>query len=124
MSAVTGACLVTRRSCFEAVGGLDAEHLPIAYNDIDYCLKLRAQGYLIVYAAAAELFHHESMSRGYDHVSEEKRQRQAREVALMRARWGGMLQDDPYYNPNLALDQPFMVAFPPRVQKPWREPSG
>lgn len=120
LSAVTGACMVMRRSCFEEVGGLDEVDLPVAYNDIDLCLKLRAKGYRIIYDADAELLHHESMSRGYDHESEEKRQRQQRDLAVMRRRWGDVLDRDPYYNPNLSAEQPFAVAFPPRIDKPWR----
>ncbi len=120
VSAVTGACMVMRRSCFEEAGGLDEVDLPVAYNDIDLCLKLRARGYKIIYDAEAELLHHELMSRGYDHATEEKRQRQQREMALMRERWGEVLDRDPYYNPNLSLEQPFAIAFPPRTTKPWR----
>ncbi|MFO1127572.1 MAG: glycosyltransferase family 2 protein [Rhodospirillales bacterium] len=120
LTAVTGACMVMRRSCFEEVGGLDEVHLPVAYNDIDLCFKLRAAGYRIVYDADAELLHHESMSRGYDHETEEKRQRQQRELALMRERWGDALDRDPYYNPNLSAVHPFAVAFPPRTVKPWK----
>lgn len=120
LSAVTGACLVTRSDCFRRVGGLDAVNLAVAYNDIDYCLKLRAGGQLIVYAAEAELLHHESMSRGHDHISDDKRQRQAREAEWMRRTWGERLADDPCYNPNLSLDEPFTVADPPRAVKPWR----
>jgi GT2 family glycosyltransferase len=120
LSAVTGACLVTRRSCYDEVGGLDADNLAVTYNDIDFCLKLRERGYLLVYAAQAELFHHESMSRGHDHISAEKRDRQGREAEWMRQRWGDRLRVDPYYNPNLSLDEAFTVAFPPRAIKPWR----
>lgn len=98
MTAVTGACMVLRRACFDEVGGFDEIDLPVAYNDIDLCLKLRQKGYRIVYDADAELLHHESMSRGYDHQTEERRQRQQKEMALMLQRWGDALDRDPYYN--------------------------
>ena len=120
VSAVTGACMVMRRSCFEEVGGFDEANLPVAYNDIDLCLRLCEKGYRIIYDADAELLHHESMSRGYDHANDERRQRQQREAAWMRERWGERLDRDPYYNPNLSLEHPFAVAFPPRTTKPWR----
>ncbi|MFO1153185.1 MAG: glycosyltransferase [Rhodospirillales bacterium] len=120
MTAVTGACMVLRRACFDEVGGFDEIDLPVAYNDIDLCLKLRQKGYRIVYDADAELLHHESMSRGYDHQTEERRQRQQKEMALMLQRWGDALDRDPYYNPNLSSEHPFAVAFPPRTTKPWR----
>ena len=72
-SVVTGAAMMTRRDLFEAVGGFD-KHLPVAFNDVDYCLKLREQGYLVVYTPLAELVHHESRSRGHtDDLDESKR---------------------------------------------------
>ena len=123
VSAVTGACMVMRRSCFDEIGGLDEVNLPVAYNDIDLCLRLRQRGYRIIYDAHAELLHHELVSRGYDHETDERRQRQQQEAAWMRERWGEVLDHDPYYNPNLSLEQPFAVAFPPRATKPWRRPK-
>ena len=92
-SAVTGACMMSRRSVFESLGGFD-ESLPVAFNDIDYCLRLREAGYLIVYTPLAELVHHESKSRG--HTDD------AKELPYFRKRWREILLDgDPYYNPNL-----------------------
>ncbi|MEM0268786.1 MAG: glycosyltransferase family 2 protein [Candidatus Korarchaeum sp.] len=99
-SAVTAACMLTKRSVFEEVGGFDEINLPVAFNDVDYCLKLREKGYLIVYTPYAILYHHEFLSRGYD-VTPEKRERAAREVAFMRGKWAELLDNDPYYNPNL-----------------------
>ena len=102
MSAVTGACMLVRRSAFLEVGGFDEAGLPIAFNDVDLCLKLRARGYKIAWTPYAKLYHHESASRGLD-TEPEKRERFAGEVNTMLERWGGLLRRDPYYNPNLSL---------------------
>lgn len=103
VSAVTGACLMTRRELFLATGGLDERNLGVAYNDIDYCLRLRAQGLLIVWTPHAELLHHESFSRGHD-TAASKTERLQREAACMQERWGRVLSRDPYYSPNLTLE--------------------
>jgi GT2 family glycosyltransferase len=117
MAAVTGACLLVRRSHYEAVGGLNEEQLKVAFNDVDFCLKLREQGLQNVYAPAARLIHHESVSRGQD-LSPEKAARFATEVAWMQQRWADQLPHDPAYNPNLSLDNPhFRLAWPPRVER-------
>lgn len=113
LSAVTGACLVVRREVFESAGGLD-EALEVAFNDIDFCLRLRELGYANVWTPFAELYHHESASRGSDEEGE-KRDRFAREIERMRQRWDGLLQDDPAYNPNLSLGSKYFdLASPPR----------
>ena len=104
LSAVTAACMMTKKSVFEEVGGFDEKNLAIAFNDVDYCLKLRRKDYLIVYTPYAELYHHESLSRGYEDTPE-KQQRFMREVAYMREKWGNVLDNDPYYNPNLTRDR-------------------
>jgi GT2 family glycosyltransferase len=93
-SVVTGACLTTRREVFESTGGFD-ELLPVAFNDVDYCLKLRERGYLVVYTPEAELVHHESRTRGHtDDLSERRR---------MYRRWGDtIVRGDPYMNVNLS----------------------
>lgn len=101
VSAVTGACLATRRSVFEEVGGFDAVHLTVAFNDIDLCLRITEAGYRIVWTPHAALIHHESKSRGLDDTPE-KRRRFEGEVATMLERWGPRLRRDPHYNPNLA----------------------
>ena len=101
MSAVTAACLAVRRSVFEEVGGLD-EALAVAFNDVDFCLRVGDSGYRNVWTPYAELYHHESATRGYED-NPEKQARFANEVALMRSRWGALLDDDPAYNPNLDL---------------------
>ena len=113
-SAVTAACLVVRRALYEQVGGLDEQHLPVSFNDVDFCLRLRELGLRNVYEAEAELFHHESWSRGAD-TTREKRALAAREAAWMEARWGDLLLRDPAWNPNLSLQSPLCaLAWPPR----------
>ena len=98
-SAVTGACLMVRREVFQAVGGLD-EQLAVAYNDVDFCLRVQALGLRNVVLGHVRLVHHESRTRGYD-TSPEKRRRLEAEGAILRDRWGALLLDDPATNPNL-----------------------
>lgn len=104
VSAVTGACMMVRKEVFNEVGGF-YEMFSHAYNDIDLCLKIREKGYLIVYTPYAELYHHESASRGYENTPE----RQARffkEKDILYARWKPIFDaGDPYYNPNLTLEK-------------------
>lgn len=102
LSAVTGACLLVRKAVYEAVGGLEETHLSVAFNDIDFCLKVREAGYRNLWTPYAELYHHESKSRGPDDAPD-KQARFQREVAWMKTRWGAQLNSDPYYNPNLTL---------------------
>lgn len=110
-SAVTGACLMVRRSVYEAAGGLD-EELAVAYNDVDFCLKLRRMGLLNVYTPEALLYHYESSSRGRD-ASGERHERFLREAELFRRRWREVLAaGDPYYNPNLSKDTPWGLKRP------------
>jgi GT2 family glycosyltransferase len=119
MSAVTAACLLVRRKVFEEVGGMDEQNLPIAFNDIDFCLRIREKGYRNVFTPFAELYHYESSSRGYEDTPE-KVNRFEKESDFMKQRWGEALLNDPAYNPNLALDRDtFTLAFPPRAAKPW-----
>lgn len=116
VSAVTGACMLVRRDLFDAVGGLD-ERLPIEFNDVDFCLRLRERGYRNVWTPFAEMCHHESASRAID----DPLARRARNagVALMLERWGDALRDDPAYNPNLSLESlDCGLAFPPRSRAP------
>ena len=102
-SAVTAACMMVKKSAFREVGGL-TEELAVAFNDIDFCMKLRRAGYLIVYNPYAELYHYESKSRGLEDTPE-KKERFNREVALFNSRWPEILEKgDPYYNPNLTLE--------------------
>ena len=97
-SAVTGACLLTRRAVYNQVGGFD-ERMAVDFNDVDFCLRVRAAGYRIVFTPYARLYHHESASFG-------SRVQDPRDTAAMRAIWGASLDDDPYYNPNLSRDFP------------------
>lgn len=104
VSAVTGACLLVKKSLFEEVGGLD-ESFAISLNDVDFCLKLREKGLLNVFTPFAELYHYESVSRGLDD-SGEKAERYNRESAHFREKWKTVLEKgDPYYNPNFSLDR-------------------
>jgi GT2 family glycosyltransferase len=123
LSAVTAACMVVRRAVYEQVGGMDAEHLVVDYNDIDFCLKLRAAGYRVIWTPHAQLIHHESATRGANRSAEQKA-RYARELACMRERWSHWLDNDPAYNPNWSLknrDFEFTVTAAPRVSllQPW-----
>lgn len=123
VSAVTGACLLVRRQAFLEVGGLDEVSLPVAFNDVDLCLKLVERGYRNLWTPYAELYHYESLSRGSDLVGK-KAERFKREVAVMQQRWGRVLEHDPYVNPNLSLQSTDVaLAFPPRIEIP-RLPQG
>lgn len=114
LSAVTAACAVVRKSVFDQVGGLD-ERLEVAFNDVDFCLRVREAGYRNLWTPFAELYHHESASRGYE-TTPEKIARFKREESFMKERWGESLVNDPYYNLNLTLDStPFTLSYPPRI---------
>jgi len=114
-AAVTAACMVLRRDVFESVGGFNEEDLPSSFNDIDFCLRLRARGLQNVWTPYANLIHHESASRGY-HITPEEQTLFFRESIFMQEKWAPELLRDPFYNPNLTLDWPgFDLAFPPRV---------
>ena len=103
-SAVTGACLMVKKSLYDEVGGLD-ESFAISLNDVDFCLKLRQKGLLNVFTPFAELFHFESISRGLDDQGE-KAQRYNKESEQFRTKWKAVLDaGDPYYNPNFSLDK-------------------
>ena len=98
--AVTGACLMTKASLYRAAGGLDEENFAVAYNDVDYCLKLWQQGLLNVFTPRAEAYHYESKSRGLDTLSENAR-RYEREKAAFYAKYKAYIDNyDPYYNPH------------------------
>lgn len=101
-SAVTAACMMTKASVFKECGGF-TEELAVAFNDIDYCMKVRALGKLVVYAPYAVMYHYESKSRGLEDTPE-KVARFNREIAIFARRWPDILKNgDPYYNPNLTL---------------------
>ncbi|MFD0739047.1 glycosyltransferase family 2 protein [Lysobacter koreensis] len=113
MSAVTAACLFVRKEVFDEVAGLD-EKLSVAFNDIDFCLRVRARGYRNLWTPYVRLYHHESASRGYEDTPAKIARFQG-EMDFMRSRWGESLLRDPAYNPNLSLDTcHFDLAFPPR----------
>lgn len=115
-SAVTAACLVVKKDRYLAVNGLDEENLKVAFNDVDFCLRLREAGYRNVWTPYAELFHHESATRGADSTPE-KQERFTREVNFMLTRWDSLLKTDPAYSPNLTLAaEDFTYAWPPRVE--------
>jgi GT2 family glycosyltransferase len=105
VSAVTGACLLTKKDTYNSVGGFD-EGLAVAFNDVDYCLKLRAKGLLCVYTPFSEWYHLESVSRGLDSQDKEKLQRMNAETAYFKSKWQEIFaKGDPYYNPNLSLNK-------------------
>ena len=103
-NAVTAACMLTKKPVFHEVGGFD-EKFAVAFNDVDLCLRIRKAGYLIVYNPYAELNHYESKSRGYEDTPE-KVKRFNSEIGLFEKRWKNILNNgDPYYNPNLTLEE-------------------
>jgi GT2 family glycosyltransferase len=119
LSAVTGACLVTWKHLYEQLGGLNEESLTVAFNDVDYCLRLQEAGHRVIFTPHAELIHHESATRGRD-TGLPRRMRANREISYMRLRWGKRMRHDPYYNPNLSYQRPdFSLSETPRVRKPW-----
>jgi glycosyltransferase involved in cell wall biosynthesis len=123
-SAVTGACLATRKSVFEELGGFDEENLGVTFNDIDFCLRLTRRGYRVVWTPSANLIHHESASRGHQRTREEQAEFE-RAVDYMQTTWGAELMRDPFYNPNLSLNPPgFEIAFPPREFISLARPGG
>jgi len=103
LSAVTGACLMIKKDIFDEVNGLDCENLTVAFNDIDFCLRVREKGYLNVFTPYCEAYHHESVSRGHE-ISVEQRTRFNEEVKFMAHRHSGLLEaGDPYYNHQLSM---------------------
>lgn len=114
VAAVTAACLVVRTALFRTSGGLEDQHLKVAFNDVDFCLRLLEQGLRNLWTPHAELIHHESASRGSD-AKRKRRGRAAEEALWFKSRWGRYILSDPYFNPNLSLfsDIP-TLAWPPR----------
>ncbi len=120
LTAVTAACLVVRKSTFMKVGGLDAEHLSVAYNDVDFCLRVGELGLHNIWTPHAILYHHESISRGRD-TSSKNIARFLPEVAYMQQRWTSTLKNDPFYNPNLNHQRPdFLLAYANETDEPVR----
>lgn len=115
-SAVTGACMLVRKTLYEFMGGLNETSLQVTCNDVDFCLRLYEAGYRNIWTPYAELYHHESATRGFDETPENM-ERTAKEINYMRQRWGELLQNDPAYSPNLTFDaEDFSLAWPPRVE--------
>ena len=111
VSAVTGACLMVKKTLYEELGALEERYLSIAFNDIDFCVRLREKDLLNIYEPSAALYHHESISRGYED-SDDKRMRFSKEVRYMQFRHAETLSEcDPYFSPNLA---PHSESFLPR----------
>lgn len=101
-SAVTAACMMVSREVYEEVGGF-TEELAVAFNDVDFCLKIREKGYIIVYNPEVQLYHYESKTRGPEDTKE-KLERFQREIDVMKQRWSDILQQgDPMYSPNFSL---------------------
>lgn len=120
LSAVTAACLAMRKAVFDEAGGFDAEHLAVAFNDVDLCLKVGALGYQVIWTPLAELTHVESASRGSDLAPERQAQFLA-EGRWMRTRWGDLLDNDPFHGPNFDHRRgDYRLADPPRRVPPWR----
>ncbi len=125
LSCVTAACLAIRREAFDEMGGFNEQDLAVSFNDVDFCIRLRQAGYRIIWTPHAELYHYESLSRGDPNKTPESAARNSSEVTYMRAQWGPVLDNDPFYNPNLSLDtESFDIATTTRVQKPWLELAG
>ncbi len=122
LSAVTAACMLLRRGVWDELGGLD-EEFTVAFNDVDFCLRIRDKRYLIVWTPFAELYHYESKSRGYE-TTPEKRKRFEAEKSRLKTRWKDVLETgDPYYNPNFSLDRPDFY-YKPKASSSQLKPAG
>jgi GT2 family glycosyltransferase len=116
-SAVTGACLVVRKSVYEELGGLNEADLQVAFNDVDFCIRALKAGYRNIWTPYAELYHHESATRGIDDTPA-KRARARQEWRYMQSRWPYEMTYDPAYSPNLAIEfEDFSLAWPPRADQ-------
>jgi GT2 family glycosyltransferase len=105
LSAVTAACLMVKKRIYEEVNGMDEIKFKIAYNDVDFCLRILEKGYLNIFTPFAEMYHHESISRGYE-TTIEKKVRFNEEKRLLKKQHTKLLTEgDPYYNPNLTHDK-------------------
>ncbi|MBC3949224.1 glycosyltransferase [Pseudomonas folii] len=117
MSAVTAACLVVRKAVFQEVGGLNENELKIAFNDVDLCLKIKGAGYQNIWTPNADLYHHESATRGVEDTPD-KRERFMSEVHYMQQKWKDIIAWDPVYNPNLSFEtEDFGIASVPRISR-------
>ena len=115
-SAVTAACLLVKKAHYLSVGGFDENNLTVAFNDVDFCLKLGEKGLRNLWTPYAEMYHHESASRGFDNTPE-KQARFNKEAEYIKMRWANIILHDPAYSPNLTLEyENFSLAWPPRVK--------
>jgi GT2 family glycosyltransferase len=115
LSAVTAACLIIRKDVYQEVGGLNEKDLHVAFNDVDFCLRVRDAGYRNIWTPYAELYHHESATRGMEDTPV-KKARFEKEVLYMKKFWGDSLNYDPAYSPNLTFElEDFSFAWPPRI---------
>ena len=113
MTAVTAACMVIRKTLFEEVGGFDEDNFTITFNDVDLCLRIHEKGLRNLYTPYAELYHHESKTRGLLAFQ--------REEDYFAQKWKKYIENDPAYNRNLSLEsERFELSFPPRVCRPWQ----
>jgi O-antigen biosynthesis protein len=120
LSCLTAACIVVKKDIYQQVGGLDATHFTVGWNDTDFCLKVQKAGYRNLWTPFATLIHHESATRGQDQTPE-KQARAEREWRRMQACWGDQMHHDPAYNDNLSCGyEDFSLAWPPRGW-PWRK---
>jgi glycosyltransferase involved in cell wall biosynthesis len=120
--AVTGACLAIRKELYLQAGGFDEANLRVAYNDVDFCLKVRELGYRNLFTPYAELFHHESLSRGSD-FDKENYERFLGEQQFMITRWHSVMAHDPFFNPNLDINTTSAkpkFAIPPYIKYEWQ----
>jgi len=121
LSAVTAACMLLKKSVFEEVNGFNEKDLAIAFNDTDLCLRIIRRGYQNVFTPFAELYHHESLSRGYEDTIQ-KQARFSNEANYMRLKWGNSIDNDPAFNPNLEMNANKWIWGTTRVApKPWRQ---
>jgi len=116
LTAVTAACLVLRKEVYDSIGGFDEENFTITFNDVDLCLRIHEKGFRNLYTPYAELYHHESKTRGFMAFQSEE--------DYFSERWKPYIQYDSAYNPNLSLEtEDFSLAFPPRATRPWESES-
>ena len=104
LSAVTAACMMVKKDIYIELGGLDNEAFKIAYNDVDFCLRVREKGFLNIFTPYAQMYHHESLSRGYEDTAEKIARFNAEKISLDQRHGAFIKNGDPYYNPNLSLD--------------------
>ncbi len=119
-SAVTAAVLAIKKDIYDEVNGLDEENLKVAFNDVDFCLRVVEAGYRNIYTPYCELYHHESLSRGPD-IGSEKAKRFEKEVLYMRGKWSKIIHNDPYYNPNFSLSHGFSLDVGRGESWPWNK---